>query len=124
MGSLLEELEEGLKELRGFHSTIGGATTVSIGQTLWCSQGLDHQPEGTHGGNHGSCFICGRGWPCWTSVEGVALGPEGVRCASVGDAKAGRWEWVGVCVGEHPHRGSGEGIGGFQKEEMGTWKWG
>jgi hypothetical protein len=54
------------------------ATTVSNGQTPWSSQGLDHQPKSTYGGTHGSGPICGRGWPCWTSVGGAALGPEGV----------------------------------------------
>ena len=52
---------------------------VSTGQTLWSSQGLDNQPKGTvHGGTHGSGCIYGRRWPCWTLVERVALGPEGV----------------------------------------------
>jgi hypothetical protein len=52
--------------------------TVSTGQTLQSSQRLDHQPKNTHGVTHGAGDICGRGWPCWTSVGGEALGPEGV----------------------------------------------
>jgi hypothetical protein len=33
---------------------------------------------------------------------------------------AGRQEWVGEWVGEHPHRsrGRGEGIGGFQRRDL------
>jgi hypothetical protein len=27
---------------------------------------------------HDAGHICGREWPCWTSVGGEALGPEGV----------------------------------------------
>ena len=49
----------------------------------------------THGGTHGSNHICSRGWPCQTSVGGEALGPVKVQCPSVGDARAGWWEWVG-----------------------------
>ena len=47
-------------------------------------------------------------------MEGAALGPEGVRCPSVGECqgwKAGVDGWVG----EYPQRGSGrvDGIGSF-----------
>jgi hypothetical protein len=47
--------------------------------------------------------ICGRGWPCWTSVGGEALGPEGVQCPSVGECQGGNMG-VGGWVREHPHR--------------------
>jgi hypothetical protein len=60
----------------------------------WSFWGLDHHPKNTHGGTHGSGLICGRGWPCWISVGEAALGPEGVRCPSVGEyqgEKMGRW---------------------------------
>jgi hypothetical protein len=99
VGSPMEELEKGLKELRGFAApwreqqcqpakppTAGGG---------W---GLDHQAKSTHGGTHGSSSICGRGWPCWTSVGGVALGPEGVQCPNVGECQGGKTKvdrWVG-----------------------------
>jgi hypothetical protein len=62
------------------------------------SQGLAWQPKSAHGGTHGSSLICGREWPCWTSVGGAALGPEGVRCPSVGKFpgwKMGVGGWVG-----------------------------
>ena len=82
MGSQMEELEKGLKELRWFAALFGGAT-VSTGQTPWSSRGLDHQTKSTHGVAHDSGHICGREWPGWTSVGGMALGPERVRCPSV-----------------------------------------
>ena len=57
---------------------------LSKGQTPWSSRELDHQPNSTHGVTHGTGYICGRGWPCWSSVGGEALGSEGVQCPSVG----------------------------------------
>jgi hypothetical protein len=30
--------------------------------------------KSTHGGTHGYGHTCGRGWPCWTSVERAPLG--------------------------------------------------
>jgi hypothetical protein len=76
-GSLMEELEKGLKKLRGF-AALGGGYSVNW-QNPGRSQGLDHQPMSTHGGTHGSGCICGREGPCWISVGGAALGPEGDR---------------------------------------------
>jgi hypothetical protein len=54
------------------------------------SQGLNHQPKSTYGGTHGSscsCYICicSRGWPCWTSMGGEALGPMKTQCPNVGE---------------------------------------
>jgi hypothetical protein len=51
-----------------------------------------------------------------TSVEGEALGPEGVLCPSVGECQ-GRESGVGGWVGEHTHRSRGKvgGIGGLQR---------
>ena len=43
-----------------------------------------------YGGTHSIDRICGRGWPCWTSVGGEALGTEGVQCSSVGECQDGR----------------------------------
>jgi hypothetical protein len=63
---------------------------VSTGQTPRSSLELDHQPKSTHGSTHGSGHICGRGWLCWTSVVGDTLGPEVVRCLSVGKCQGGR----------------------------------
>ena len=59
-------------------------------------------------------------WPCWASVGGLALGLEGVQCPSVGNARAGRWEWVGRW-GSTLIEAGGEGARiGVPKEE--TWK--
>ena len=68
----MEELEKGLKELWGF---------VAPWKEQQCQQArFPRTPtEGTHGLTHGAGHICGRGWPCWTSVGGEALEPEGVR---------------------------------------------
>jgi hypothetical protein len=68
---------EGNEGAEGVCSHIEGAT-VSTGQTPRSYQGLDQQSNSTHGGTHDSGHVCGRGWPCWTSVEGMALGPEDV----------------------------------------------
>jgi hypothetical protein len=62
--------------------------TASTSQKPQSSRGLDHQLKNIHGGTHGSSCICGRGWPFWTLVGGVALGPVGIRCLE------GRSGWV------------------------------
>jgi hypothetical protein len=77
----LEELEKGMKGLRGFCSPVG--------QIPWSSKGLDHLPKNIHGGIYGSGHICGRGWPCWTLIGGVPLGPVGVQCLIVGEFQGG-----------------------------------
>jgi hypothetical protein len=61
------------------------------GQIPWSSQELDHQPKNTHGVTHDAGHICGRGWLCWTSVGGEALGLRMFE----GNASAGGQEWVG-----------------------------
>jgi hypothetical protein len=97
-----------------------GRTVVSTSQTPRSSWGMGHQPNSTHGGTHGSCYTCDRGWPCWTSLGRMALGPEGAQCPSVGEWQ-GKKARVGGWVGEHPHRGRGKGdrIGVSEGE---TWK--
>ena len=72
------------------------------------SQGLNHQPESTHGSVHGSNQICSRGWPC------QALVPMKAWCPSVGEREgeeAGVVGWVGV----YPQisRRKGDGIRSF-----------
>jgi hypothetical protein len=49
--------------------------TISTNQYPQNSQRLNHQPKSTNGGTHVSSRICSRGWPCWASVGGEALGP-------------------------------------------------
>jgi hypothetical protein len=86
---------------------------MSTGQTSQSCWGLNHQPNSSHGGTYGSSLICGRGWPCWTSVGRATSGPEGVRCPSVGECQG--WKvGVGGCVGEHHDKGRrrSDGIGG------------
>jgi hypothetical protein len=62
---------------------------------------------------------CGSGWPCWTSVGGEALGPEGVQCSSVGECQGGK-KGGGGWVWEHPYRGKrwGGGVEGFRRGEL------
>jgi hypothetical protein len=83
--------------------------TVSTGQISQSSWGLDQQPKNTHGVTCGAGHICDRGWPCWTSVGGAALGPEGVQCTSVGECQ-GRRMWVGGWGSTFIEAG-GEGMG-------------
>jgi hypothetical protein len=47
---------------------------------------------------HGGTYINGRGWPCWASMGGEALGPVKVQCPSVGECQGGE-EGMGGCVG-------------------------
>jgi hypothetical protein len=91
---------------------------VSIGQTPWSFQELAHQPKNTHGTTHGTGHICGRGWLCWTSVGGEALGPEGVLCPSVGECQSGRTEeggWESTII----EAGGGGMEWGFQRVDLG-----
>ena len=93
MVSPMEELEKGLKDLKGF-ATIG-RTIILTNQTPQSSQGLNHQTKSTHGATHGSSHICSRGWFCQTSVGGEALGPVKALCSRVlRNARAERQEWV------------------------------
>jgi hypothetical protein len=85
---------EGTEGAEGICSPTEGAT-VSTGQTPLSTQGLDHQPKNTHGATHGAGHICGREWPCCTSVEVEALQSEGVQCPSVSE-----WQGERTGVGE------------------------
>jgi hypothetical protein len=40
-------------------------------------------------------------------MAGEALSPVKAQCPSVGNARAGRWEWMDGWVGEHPCRSRG-----------------
>jgi hypothetical protein len=75
--------------------------------TLWAMTALDGL---SHGGTHDSSPICSRGWSSWSSMGGEALGPMKAGCTSVGECQ-GREAGVSRLVS----RGSGEGIGGFQR---------
>jgi hypothetical protein len=71
MGSPREELEKGLKELKGF-AMLEEEQQYQLTRLPQSSQGLNHQPKSTHGGTHGSSRICSRGWPYWASMGGEA----------------------------------------------------
>ena len=66
---------EGSEGAKGVCSPVEGAT-VSTGQTFELP-GTGPPTKYTHGATHGPGHICGRGWPCWSSVGGEAVGPEG-----------------------------------------------
>ena len=53
-------VRERTKGVEGVCNPIG-RTTISINQTPQSSQGLNHQPNNTHGGTHGFSCICSRG---------------------------------------------------------------
>ena len=118
----MEELEKGLKELRGGCNPMDGATMSTDRTPIPSSQELHHHPKNTHGATRSAGCICDRGWPCWTSVGGEDLGPEGVQCPSVGECQ-GRRTGVGGSVGAHPHRcrRRDDGMGGGHSEGA-TWK--
>jgi hypothetical protein len=92
---------------------------VSTGQTPWNFQGLDHKPKNTHGATHGTGYIGGRRWPCWTSVGGETLRPESIRCPSVGECQGRRMGvggWGNTLI---EVRGW---VGGRGVSEVETWK--
>ena len=96
----------------------GGSNSVKL-QDPWSSLELDNQPKYTHGGTHGSGSIFRKGWTCWTSVGGEALGPEGALYPSVEECQ-GRKMGMGGWVWEHPQRGKGmrDEIGCFRKGDL------
>jgi hypothetical protein len=51
--------------------------------------------------------ICSRGWPCWSSMGGEALGPVKALCPTVGECQGQE-----VGVGGLVSRGI-KGVGGF-----------
>jgi len=97
MGSPLEELEQGLKELKGLapHKN-NNANQPELPGTI------DHYPKTIHGLTYGSSLICSRGWPCWAPMEEEALGPAKAGIPSVGEYQVG--EEGGGQGGEHPYR--------------------
>jgi hypothetical protein len=86
-----------------------GGTTIWTNQYPQSSQGLNHQPKKTHGGTHGSSFICSRGWLSKTSLVGEALGPVKALCPSAAECQCRKQEWVGWWVGGG-RRGQGQGV--------------
>ena len=76
-------------------------TTILTNQTLQISQGINHQPKNTYGVTHDSSLICSRGWPCWASMGGEALGPVKAKYRGI-PGQGGGSGWVGSR--EHPYR--------------------
>jgi hypothetical protein len=115
MRSPLKELEKGLNNLKGFATH---RKNNNINQpdppTPKSYQELNHQPKSNHGRSHGFSRICSRGWPCWTSMGGEALGAGKAPYPLLGNAKAGRWELV-ICEQPHRSRGREDGIESFQR---------
>ena len=91
-----------------------GRTTISTNQSSQSSQGLNYQPKNTHGGTHGSSDICSRGWLCWTSKAGEALGSEKARCPSIGECQDRE-----VGVGALMSRGKEVQVRGFSEGKPG-----
>jgi hypothetical protein len=75
------------------------------------SQGLNHQPKITHGGNQDTSCICSRGWPFGTSMREEALGLLKALCSSVWECQNKK-----TGVGGLVSRGRGDGTGGFGGE--------
>jgi hypothetical protein len=89
----MEELEKGVKELKGFvthrkKNNINHPDTLELPTTK--------PPKSTHGGTHGSSSTCSKGWPCWASMGGEALGSGKIQCPNVGECLGGE---AGVGVG-------------------------
>ena len=51
-------------------------------------------------------------------MRGEDLGPEGVLCTSVGNARAGRQEWVGGWWTTLKEVGAGRWYGGFLRGKL------
>jgi hypothetical protein len=86
----MEKLEKGLKELRGFAEPCGEQqcqpARLPRAPKDWTTNKRVHM-EGLM-----ARAACGAEdmRPYWMSMGGAALGPEGVQCPSVGDARARR----------------------------------
>jgi hypothetical protein len=114
----MEELENGLEDLKGFatsHEELLNQPT----RPLKSSHGLKNQPRSTHGGTHGSSYICSKGWPCWASMGREAIGLVKDQFPRVGEFE-GSEVGVGGGVREHPHRSRGRGdrIGDVQRRKQ------
>ena len=106
-GDLKERTRERTEGAERVCNLIGG-TTLPPNQILQNSQGLKRQPLNTHGENHGSSYICSRGWHCLASMWEEAFGPVKVPFPSVEECQGakmgvGSWEW------EHLHGNKGRG---------------
>jgi hypothetical protein len=69
----MEELEKGLKELKGFAAP-WEEQQYEPNSTPQSSQGLNHQLKSTRGGTQVSSCTYSREWPWGTSMRGEAYG--------------------------------------------------
>jgi hypothetical protein len=115
----MEKLKKAVIELRGFTAP-WREQQCQLARPLWSHLRLNHQPKNTHEVTHATGHICGREWPCWTSVGGEALGPEGVWCPNVWQYQGGRTGVGGWVRSNLIEAGGGRmGYGGSEGE---TWK--
>jgi len=84
MGSPMEELEKGLKELDGFATHRKNNNLKQPDQSF---QRLNQQPSSTHGVTHCSSHICSRGQLYWASMRGEALVPVKAQCPCVWESQ-------------------------------------
>jgi hypothetical protein len=70
----MEELGEGLKELKGF-ATPQEEQQYQQTRPPQNSKELNHQPKNTHRGSRGPSHKCSRGLPYLASMGGKAFGP-------------------------------------------------
>jgi hypothetical protein len=109
-----EGVRESTQGAEGISSPIGG-TTISTNQYLQSSLGLNHQSKKTHGGTHGSSYICSRGWPGCSLMGGEALGPVMFPCSSIGECQ-GQEARVGGLVNRERRERMGDFQGKLRKE--------
>ena len=64
-------------------------------------------------GTCGSSYICSRGWPSRSSMEGEAFDPVKALCPNIGECQDQEWEWVGWGAG------GGGGDRGFSEGKLG-----
>jgi hypothetical protein len=94
----MKESEKGPKELKEFTAP-QEEQQYELASTPQRSQGLNHQPIKTHGGTHGSSYICIRGWPSWSSMGGEAICPVKVLWPSIGECQGQKAELGGLVSG-------------------------
>jgi hypothetical protein len=95
LGSPIEELEKALKELKEVETSYKEQQYQPTRPSPEIFQGLNHQPNSTHGGTHGSSPICSRGWHCLASVVVEALGVGRLNSPVYWNTRVVRWKWVG-----------------------------
>jgi hypothetical protein len=93
----MEEIGEGLKELKGM-ATPEEEQQCHLTWTPGSSQRLSHQPKNIHGLVHGAQHLCNRGVPCLASVGEDVLNHVDTDASGKRDA----WQ-------RHHLRGKGEG---------------